>query len=894
MNSIDKYLEKVKEISQYFSILLERFPEYTRWLRDEKQVLRKFTLTELYKDLMAELEPLPDEGKWHYIAVKFRVFKQKHFLRLALRDLMGLDSFLETTAQLSELASVFLQSAFRIWWNNPSLWLSPKEVELWNRTFEDIRMAILGLGKLGGWELNFVSDIDLLFIYDSSKEKAQLAQELLPKLCQSISRVMSDLVDGDRVFFVDMRLRPGGKDGELVSPITYAVYHYLVEGRSWERLALTKINAIAGDISLGNQFIAEIQPFLFRRFLDFQAIDEIMGLRDRMLREIPSTNPGPGFDVKLGRGGIREIEFLVDSFKLIYGGRYRNLRERNTLRCIEELKKEGFISKDIAEKLQEAYIFLRRIEHWVQLYENRQTQRIPAGSKAQERLALGLGLSSAELFEKLVTVTDFVHQNFLELFSSKEKASSNSYQEPVPEWMEQLLGKDFSQKLWYLSEKELTEIKDPMTRQESLNRVRRFCQALSKRPGLIKFFETELSKHSKVLEKTIFSITRIPISAELIVNMPSLAEGFLKQSNEWKIKALEILEASDSFEEKLHWLRRIKNERYLEIAFWHVTENPEVEKLEEQLTLLADFFVDYSYKLVCSHFNVSTNEFPLVVASMGKFGSREMGYHSDLDLVFVYGSDGKEDQRTIPEAVTKLIQRFIRLISMPLQEGQGYKVDMRLRPTGNYGPLVVTLSSWCEYYEGVADLWEIASLLRFRPVTGHPELGKIVGEKARWYSFRGFEPSKVWDRLCELKERMEKERTRETEESLNLKLGKGGIVEGEFICQGFVISHKDFFFDHPLVTSNALPLVLEAVGISKNERDLFLRSFSLLKSFVRKVDLLGKGIEEVTVEDLKRLKVLGLWGRDSLSEKYQEWTDLKNARRSIRKLWERVCQKICC
>ncbi len=248
------------------------------------------------------------------------------------------------------------------------------------------------------------------------------AQDMfLERLCQWLSRLLAESAEGDRVFLVDHRLRPYGKDGPLVPSYAAAADYYLESGQPWERQMLLKARPVAGERSLGLAFLREVRPFIFRRFLDFQALDELRAMRDRIAAESARHRFGwEQFDVKLGTGGIREVEFLVQSLQLIYGGRHPQLDEPNTLRCLDTLLELGLLDLEVVEELKASYIFLRRVEHWVQLDQNRQTQKLPKSNDARKRLALALGFGPdfGTFLETLETHCHAVHDHFLALFGT--------------------------------------------------------------------------------------------------------------------------------------------------------------------------------------------------------------------------------------------------------------------------------------------------------------------------------------------------------------------------------------------------------------------------------------------------------------------------------------------
>ncbi len=900
-------------VSGYFRILLGRCPEYARWLWEENQVNRQYTLLDLNSDLTRDLSNLP-EMSLENVKLFFRRFKQRHFLRIALRDLLGLDKFQDTVRQVSDIAVVTLQTCLKLFGSNLNLWLEPEKQDNWKRDSEHIGLAVIGLGKLGGQELNYVSDIDLMFIYDvqrsgNSEDVHRLstsAQSYLPRKCVQIIRLLEDNYEGDRVFKVDLRLRPGGKDGELVSPISYALHHYLVEGRSWERLALLKANPVAGDLSLGNLFVREIRPFVFRRFLDFQFLEEIKLLRDRILQEVPSELPGPGFNVKLGIGGIREVEFIVQSMQLIYGGRDPELRNPNTLKTLRLLAKKSILDKTTALHLMDAYVFLRKTEHWIQLMNNQSSQIIPRSMDSLCKLAFSVMYSSFDhssptindakdmidpFLKQLRKHTDFVRSQFMEMFepSGNKGGSPDASDVRELEIIEKLPVESsiLRQSINKIFKKDLELLINTVVEEESIRRCERFLSAIQRRPGLVTFFE----RHPSVFELSISGVARSEFIADLVSHVPALSEGIdFDPTKEWTPKAMDILRGFDSFEEELHWLRRVKNERLLSIALYDITRNPSLEIIDRLLSELADFVISETYKMVCKHRGISWEEFPLSVCAMGKLGSKEFNYSSDLDLVFVYEPYGAKNQEIIPEKVTKLVQRFVRLLSIPLSDGPGYEVDMRLRPSGNYGPLIVTKRTWESYYRREADLWELASLLRFRPICGNRRLSEELFKMSRGFYSGGRNPGDVFSRLCELKERVEKERVKLVGNSIDIKLGKGGIMDLELWCQGTLIAWPDLIPDGSFSTGQVLPIVLSFWNLEKTVLDRLVEAFIALRRLEQRIVLSGCDPGGVNQKQLEKMKMLGMLSGSELKNNDFEWADLINTMSRIERCWNFVCE----
>ena len=365
-------IEHIRKCSQYLSILLRNNSDYEEWLLAESNIKRKYPLASLYSSLGLEVERA---RSFNDLLRIFRGFKQRHFLRIGARDFCRYAELSETTGQLSDLAAVALQVGLDVLSAHPELWVWNSELEAWRQLKGRVPLVVLGLGKLGGHELNYVSDIDLIFLHPDTEEDERgygplpattpEGREnfivLLSRFVHRLSRLLSDQFEGDRVFHVDFRLRPEGKEGILVPSMSGALEHYLLRGRAWERQMLLKCRPVAGERSEGSAFIRELRPFVFRRFLDFQALGELKEMRSRILSESVRFRPGTRFDVKLGIGGIREIEFLVQSMQLIYGGRNPELDEPNTLRCLEKLSGLGLLPERDGRRTEEfLHIFAQR------------------------------------------------------------------------------------------------------------------------------------------------------------------------------------------------------------------------------------------------------------------------------------------------------------------------------------------------------------------------------------------------------------------------------------------------------------------------------------------------------------------------------------------------------
>jgi glutamate-ammonia-ligase adenylyltransferase len=794
-------IEHIRNCSQYLSILLRNNPDFKEFLVKDGALRRKYPLTTLYSALGCEAR---EARSFNDLLRIFRRFKQRHFLRIGARDLCRYADLSETTGQLSDLATVALQAGLDVLSAHPDWWTSNRELDAWRKLGGRIPLTVLGLGKLGGHELNYVSDIDLIFLRPDNDEEDEDFIMLLSRLVYRLSRLLSDQFEGDRVFHVDFRLRPQGKEGILVPSISGAVEHYMLRGRAWERQMLLKCRPVAGERSEGNAFIHELRPFVFRRFLDFQALGELKEMRSRILSESARFRPDArSFDVKLGIGGIREIEFFVQSMQLIYGGRHPELDEPNTLRCLEKLTGLGLLPQETASEMNRSYTFLRNVEHYIQLDQNRQTQRLPRGKEERMRLVCAMGFGDDEIAfaEALRAHCSIVQSRFRELFVEKPEEEDREVgkrrfdiRDPSPfpaaqfrrlqETLNAFPASVKSEILFGTLER-FSHIPDKEILEKIPARLDTYFGRVSRRTGLQRLFGAT--------EDWLAPFCRAVASSEMVAALlshnPSLVEAFALTSGvfipgpQWLKSSIGLLENSEEYGEKLEWIRRLKNERIIQLALADLNGIIDFAALEDEQTSLADFVVGSTLETVRQNLDLPA-DLPLTVLGMGKLGSREMSYLSDLDLVFVYSPKGRQSDSQIPGEVIRLIQRLMNMLSTPLQEGPGYPMDARLRPTGTHGPLVVTHRSWLEYYRTAADIWEIQALLRIRHIAGDPELGKWIEDNATEICFGQRPPESVWPRLCHLRDRMEKERAAETGEEIDLKLGMGGLADVEFMVQG--------------------------------------------------------------------------------------------------------------
>ena len=825
----------------------------------------------LRRELLQRLSEIRD---WREAALYLRQIKQREIIKILAHDLAG-EGFLRTVFALTALAEAFLEAGL--------FWLEKKSPGLTSS------FLVLGMGKLGGRELNYSSDIDLIYFYHGSLAK----KEAYIRLAQELTRLIDTLLEGERLFRVDLRLRPGGKDGELVYSLKGGIDYYFSQSHPFERLALVKARGCAGNRLLGKKFLRALRPVIYPRYLDYTYLEHILDLKNRIAKE--AARLGAERDIKIGPGGIREIEFFVQALQMIYGGKFPALRTRNTLWAISRLERAGLLKSTDQKVLKEAYVFLRTLEHRLQTVHFRQTAKLPEEQTALERLARAMGFFGDEAVPNFLTTLERhrqrVREIFEELLSPKKKIPKEKIEAAVSSLLsgepsleiarETGLPLDLlkniqtflhSQK--HLPKKQkliaallpeiLEEVLKIENKEETLAKFLSFLQRLG---GRISFFHA-LKHHPEAVSDLLLLFSKSTFLTNLLTEAPVAAEALFEPEPLEK----EIRRAihSSLYEEALSLLRTYKNESLFRIGFSDLKEGLKLEELMEDLSTLALFVLQETYRVAYLRLQEETGHpFPgrFVVLGLGKLGSKELGYRSDLDMVFVY--QGEETRAVVYAA--KLAQRLLSYLTMPLPEGPGYQVDTRLRPEGRKGPLAVSEEGFLHYYAHEAGLWEKLALVRLNYVAGDQELGKRVLQEIKKLLAQGPFGPKEAQAVRKMRLLMERERTQPGK--INLKVGYGGLADIEFILQWLIL--KNLSREPEIFTGNVLEAtkrLAQAEILSPKEADFIRESYLFLRTLDQKlILLLDKPGEEkhYTPEELEETAPhLG----PNVFERYQKFT----------------------
>ena len=759
-----------------------------------------------------------------------RLFRLRELARLAVRDLTGLADLSEVVRTLTRVAEVCLEQALGF--------AMKKAVERYAlpRGLPGLRPVVLGMGKLGAGELNYASDVDLIYLYEADRQ-ARLGPGpavVADFVFTLLTRAMSELTEDGLVFRVDLDLRPGGKDGAQAQTVDQALNHYLNLGQPWERMALLKARPVAGDRKAGERFLEALVPFVFRRHLDYTALEELKALKARITRENRQVRRlaqphGAAIDVKLAPGGIREVEFFAQALTLTFGGRLAHLRRPDTLGALAALAGEGVISSQEAEELSRAYAFLRTVEHRVQIRDLAQTHVLSLKDEVLERTAASMpgyvqepGWFSAALQAHMRRIG--ARFSLLLNESGDEGAAlSDGPAAQVRALLDHLGEEETSLRLleglgfqrpgaaWAACQgmRALRDLPDSLSRyRQPLERLlpRLIAEAASSpdpdrallhmerflaRIGPMGSFILLLEENPNLVHLLALLFGTSEYLSRILIQHPGTLDGLIDRRSARRIKdraalaedlETALLNGTDP-ETRLELTRRFKNDELLRIGLYDLLGVLAFHEMEEQLTLLAETVMASTLALAVE-LVPGAARLPLLVAGLGKIGGRELSYGSDLDLIFVLGG-GKG---AAMETAVKVVQRFINFLSVPMSEGPGYDIDSRLRPSGTFGPLVVTPVSFARYHQ-TSQLWERQALLKLRPLLGPASLGRRVKTLANRVVFGRPLPEDAARQIAKLKERMARERGRVRPGWISFKFSPGGLVEAEFLAQYLQLVH---------------------------------------------------------------------------------------------------------
>ncbi len=768
-------------------------------------------------------------------------FKRRIFLRIAIGDLLDRLTVAETALAMSALADECIRAAY-----TAALDL------LGDRGKAVGRFCVLAMGKLGAGELNLSSDIDLIYLHEATADQNTL--EVAARLAESITEL---LAAGS--FRVDMRLRPGGRYSPLVTTVNGAIEFYESLGQTWERAALLRTRPVAGALEVGRELLTELTPFIYRRYLDFDTLRQLRAMK----RQIEAELRDPAMverNIKLGRGGIRELEFIVQALMLIYGGRDPRLRTEKTFLALQRLETHGYVPASRAQQLADAYSFLRDTEHKLQVIAGLQTHVLPSEPAAMRALAARLGLGKdydaiARLSALLKQHRDFVATQFRETLAGGEDIEVSSAVSPLARaaWDYALdpgtsqlqlkeLGfagaKESSRHLLMLARepehvhssprrRELVDQLGPLMLDEiarlpdpdlALKNLADFIASVGARTSFLALLEQHPATR-RILLRLFASSAYL---STIFIRHPDMLDTLVRSdiarprrtAQELRDEVRELTTASTDFESKLDALRVFRHQEFLRISIADLAGDLDIEQVESELTALAEAVLSQALEIARAETALRFAIPPtlkMCTIAMGRLGASEMSYNSDLDLIFVF--DDRNETAESREVAARLTQKLIAVLESRTREGYAYKLDLRLRPSGNAGPLVTSLDSFREYHRMSSAVWERQALVRARVVAGDAELGAAVESAREEFVFvRSLTESEVTE-IHAMRIRMEREIGYENGSHLNIKQGPGGLVDVEFLVQMLALRYGARNAGLRLRGTNRLVTTLEQAGI---------------------------------------------------------------------------------
>jgi len=768
-----------------------------------------------------------------------RRVRNLEMVRIAWRDIAGWAELDETLTDLTHLAQACIVETLEYLFGQAC---QVRGAPL-NQAGEPQRLIVLGMGKLGAWELNYSSDIDLIFAYEDdgvlADKKATTYAEFYTRLARTLVKVLDSSTADGFVFRVDTRLRPFGESGPLVMSFEGMEQYYHGQAREWERYAMVKARVVAGDAGAGERLQAILTPFVYRRYLDFRAFGELRELKAKITQELQRKDRLD--NVKLGPGGIREIEFIGQAFQLIRGGQEKRLRERGILKILNLIGELGYLPVELVDKLQTSYRFLRLVENRIQQYADKQTHDLPTDPAQRLSLAFALGFSGWDAFKsRLDEVRTGVHGLFGQVIESPQTVPGAMQAvdwvdiDPVMmpglltamDWREteavvsMLVDFQASHAIGRITSRGAHELNRIMplllkatakldNAAETLGRILKLLEAVAGR----NVYFTLLAEHPLALSQLVKLasasswivnyIARFPLLLDELLDPRSLYAPLSRdQLREELDRCLARIDLDD-MEQLMTALRQFKQAQVLKIAAADIMGAVPIMVVSDYLTWLAETVVagvmEQAWRLTAQRHGTPPGAAAAEVkgfgvVAYGKMGGLELSYASDLDLVFLYG--GMEDAKLtdgdspIPCAqfYARVVKRMITLLSTQLLAGTLYEIDLRLRPSGNSGLLVSSLEAYETYQMESAWVWELQALVRARFIAGDPALGEAFAAVRRRSLGRRRETEILRGEVRQMRDKMRENLEVKQPGLFDLKQARGGIADIEFIVQFAVLS----------------------------------------------------------------------------------------------------------
>ena len=924
-------LLQILSTSQHLSDLLVADPESFDLLRLTEG--QPFSRQALVEDIASEVSALDHEPS---VLRALRRFKRREMLRIAYGDIVRGQSLRTVTTQISYLADAILEAALAAAWRKQQ---SQRGVPR-RPDGAPARFVVLGLGKLGGAELNYSSDIDLIFLYDEDGHTDGARRtsnvEFFDRLSREFVGLLASQTELGAAYRVDLRLRPEGQRGSIVQSVQGALGYYDTRGRTWERQAYIKARPVAGDHALGAEFLQKLAPWIYGRYLSRADISGIRALK-RRIEQAAHREGGEVRNVKTGHGGIRDVEFAIQFLQLLNGGDLPALRTGNTLEALAHLEKVGCLQSQERTILEENYSFLRKIEHRLQIMFDLQTHLLPGQPDEMRKLAMRMGYADGPERTALAAFeadyrerTDLnrrildhlLHDAFGDEPESEAEVDLVLDPDPPEERIEQVLGKyrfrDGKQayrNLMSLGEEKIGFLSTRRCRHFLASIAPELLRAIAATPDpdatLVGLNMVSDSLGGKGVLWELFSFN--PPSLRLYVEVcaysaylsgvltsnPGMIDSLMDSLVLDKLPTRDALDrtlaglchAAEDLDPILH---SFKNDQQLCVGVRDILGKEDIAATTGALSAIAETCLSQiaareSERLAAKFGEPTVGEGPraggpceLVVLAMGKFGGREMNYHSDVDVVFLYEAEGHTNPgRSGPRGQTttnqhffsELGQRIIKAASGLTAFGRLYEIDARLRPTGKSGALATSLDELARYFdEGAGQLWERQALCKARVVYGSRRAAKAALAAAARAAFEHRWERSHADAIRQMRHRLE-----ETAAGMSLKRGPGGIVDIEFLAQMLQLKHGR---RNPRVrtpsTLGALEALRRAEALSAEDCEFFTSSYRFLRTVESRLQLMNSTARDRLPDDptelAKLAHLLGAPSADAVLEDFNRST----------------------
>ncbi|PYV41101.1 MAG: bifunctional [glutamate--ammonia ligase]-adenylyl-L-tyrosine phosphorylase/[glutamate--ammonia-ligase] adenylyltransferase [Acidobacteria bacterium] len=852
--------------SPFSSEILIRNPEYFYWLLDQLGSTWIKSRDSYLQEARQATSRFSDSAQALHALARF---KRREMLRIATRDILKISDVIGTVTELSNLADAILQLVYEICYARLVHRFGSPQFQGEQGKRHAARFTILGMGKLGGRELNYSSDIDLIYVFDGeqgatvSSETVERGEqgstdpiakngfppgcipnpEFFKKLAQSITHELSNVTEEGYFYRVDLRLRPEGSAGSVASSLSACKNYYATWGETFERLALIKARPVAGSAELGQQFCEVLNPFVYRKFLDFAALEEIQEIKARINSKLGSKQK-QALHVKLGTGGIREIEFFAQALQLIYGGYHPDLRERSTLKALEKLLEHHFLTANEHDELRQAYLFLRDLEHKLQMVFHFQTHELPTAPDELYKCARRLGIEGNSMsetldqffrtYQKHTTHVSRIFQNLIALKRDGVSAShlreaslalnknlteneafailsNHGFEDLKTAFHQIVLLRDalsFSHSpskmrnlLANLLPPLLLALQSSPDPDAGLGYFEKFASALGERDSLY----TLLNESPDVLKRLIRVLSSSPFLADFLCRRPEFFDSLIRQDSLQKRKKLSdlrnqlqlSLRDATTFEASQSALRAFQQIELFRIGTKDVLGQLARSQVGRQLAELAEACLNAAFGIACqkleTHFGPHFSEWArdhFAILALGKLGGSDLSYNSDLDLVCFYSIDDVLESTETQHRFVHLIECLDEILSVSRGEGSIYKIDLRLRPEGKKGELVVALHRYQEYLESRVEDWERLALVRHRFVLGGRTIRARLKKLIEGVVYRAELSSSSVRDILRLRQRMEMELGKEAgDQCFHVKAGKGGLLDVEFATQLLQMKH---------------------------------------------------------------------------------------------------------